>query len=923
MKKPERKPPKPDDARKMLAALTGDIARADSELDRVHQAAATLHDHHRDRANQAQSAIADYRPSHLTAEYLDHLREAARSDALANADGVLDHQAAGERLPFAKADQPSLFGPSPLIPVKKTVRRHTGTHVQTFHVRPAEQPGMFDPTAHVDARTHEAYDAGGGSTMTTTTEKPTAKHRVRMTAAQYAAAIEQRMDGGEHADGLKWDGHDLLVDDPAAVSATLTGMANGEDGQAEESDGDTRKHARGASTVLSNLALKVARLTAEPEPEAEPEFKDAGWVIPHSRKEEAAKRSLADILGSVKKYGLTRDDLADLEAEDPEEANKALTRGAVSAGRLRNLKALGMTAGAAFLTQHIVRRIEPRVSKYASAQTRQAYFDAVDKVTSMLANCVTVADVRGVLEGLHDDELGMYVLRRHPDYERKYAHIVRAIDHYGYARSSKDGPIDVAFLHKMSKQPIFEAGHPRAAETAADLAEVFALRERSRFYYPLGSSLRREFNLGYGDEWEAPRPVLRAQILEDRDDWSWAKRTNGEAEGGAWRRRVPAMPERVGPDEAPILDAEGLRTAFGIRGVQYGNYMDGDAAQVHTEAAGTALHDLAAALGIEPEHVSLNGRLSLAFGARGRGGKAAAHYERDTTAINLTKHAGSGTLAHEWGHFLDNILGRLWHENSTKMLSDADLYPSHPGNERIGGKAVTDAFKDVRNAIMRHTEMVPEGGEPYVTKVTDPAAKARNPNNVSPAKLPRWAPFRFFLKQRHGNVREAWDYAQRYYAQGRPNFPESELKAASITAANLLGEELHVNPQRNLPVENPMLAAARAMGAYWSRPEEMFARAFESFVTDKLAAMDRKNTYLVAGADEDAAHEYGKWAMAKYEPLKKKARGAPKGVIFSPYPTGSQRTAITVAFARLFIALREEGVFAKAIALMDARERIL
>jgi hypothetical protein len=42
--------------------------------------------------------------------------------------------------------------------------------------------------------------------------------------------------------------------------------------------------------------------------------------------------------------------------------------------------------------------------------------------------------------------------------------------------------------------------------------------------------------------------------------------------------------------------------------------------------------------------------------AAGIVGGAVAHYESGTKMINLTRANGFGSLAHEWGHFLDNIL---------------------------------------------------------------------------------------------------------------------------------------------------------------------------------------------------------------------------------------------------------------------------
>lgn len=100
--------------------------------------------------------------------------------------------------------------------------------------------------------------------------------------------------------------------------------------------------------------------------------------------------------------------------------------------------------------------------------------------------------------------------------------------------------------------------------------------------------------------------------------------------------------------------------AFGFRGVQFGNYVEGERRQADLNRAYDALMDLADALGVPPKALSLNGTLGLAFGARGHGGRsaAAAHFEPDMVAINLTKGGGPGSLAHEWLHGLDNYFAR-------------------------------------------------------------------------------------------------------------------------------------------------------------------------------------------------------------------------------------------------------------------------
>jgi hypothetical protein len=58
--------------------------------------------------------------------------------------------------------------------------------------------------------------------------------------------------------------------------------------------------------------------------------------------------------------------------------------------------------------------------------------------------------------------------------------------------------------------------------------------------------------------------------------------------------------------------------------------------------------DMSEVLNLPPRALSLNGKLGLAFGARGKGGKnpPLAHYESAKVVINLTKKKGAGNLGH-------------------------------------------------------------------------------------------------------------------------------------------------------------------------------------------------------------------------------------------------------------------------------------
>jgi hypothetical protein len=50
--------------------------------------------------------------------------------------------------------------------------------------------------------------------------------------------------------------------------------------------------------------------------------------------------------------------------------------------------------------------------------------------------------------------------------------------------------------------------------------------------------------------------------------------------------------------------------------------------------------------------------LSIAFASRGSG-KASATYESLRKIINITKSKGGGALAHEYMHYIDNIIPKI------------------------------------------------------------------------------------------------------------------------------------------------------------------------------------------------------------------------------------------------------------------------
>lgn len=158
---------------------------------------------------------------------------------------------------------------------------------------------------------------------------------------------------------------------------------------------------------------------------------------------------------------------------------------------------------------------------------------------------------------------------------------------------------------------------------------------------------------------------------------------------------------RNGQDATPQMFAD----AFGFRGVEFGNWVEQGKRQKDLNDAYDALMDMAAILDVPPRALSLNGELGLAFGARGTGGKgaAAAHYERDFVAINLTKREGAGSLGHEWWHALDNYFSRMRSKPGDMMTEGLDVSLAARGSNFIANTAVrkemVQAFGEVVRAI--------------------------------------------------------------------------------------------------------------------------------------------------------------------------------------------------------------------------------
>ncbi|WP_150124107.1 LPD1 domain-containing protein [Cupriavidus nantongensis] len=365
--------------------------------------------------------------------------------------------------------------------------------------------------------------------------------------------------------------------------------------------------------------------------------------------------------------------------------------------------------------------------------------------------------------------------------------------------------------------------------------------------------------------------------------------------------------ERVGVSrrmEGEDISSERLMEEFGLRGVNFGNWMKTPAAraeaQMHLNHAYDAFHDLADILDVPPKVLSLGGMLGLAIGAQGHGGRNAAHFVPGVNEINLTRTTGAGALAHEWAHAVDHYFARqagLDTAEEPYLSEHALLGETKTRHELVAGKYVpvssprfgevrpeiVGAFKGLVQTMTKRLQTVEEA------QAVDAAYQQRLEKNVngwlasigrdfkeqeaefavlaervrkgdfggemvavgrSTLLHPVVVEMRDLYKAKHGRV-----YSIEQLKGLQSNLDSLAFRRDKSAHQQAMAADADVVPERRRVSTDYALNAAKldkdkGGKVYWSTKCELFARAFDSFVADKLEAKQAKNSYLSFGVRE-------------------------------------------------------------------------
>ena len=389
---------------------------------------------------------------------------------------------------------------------------------------------------------------------------------------------------------------------------------------------------------------------------------------------------------------------------------------------------------------------------------------------------------------------------------------------------------------------------------------------------------------------------------------------------------------RAGKD----INTGDFHKTFGFKGGEFGNWNSQSDRQQSMNHAHDALMDLSTILGIDAEEISLDNDLSIAFGARGKGlSGASAHYEPDRKVINLTKMNGAGSLAHEWSHAFDDFLKNVSGDQTLKSRMATDgLY----SNKDDGiSDDVEDAFKNIVTSMNKkdmsledYKAVTSKSLESNTIKLKGVLDKIRDDltrggRDYKGKKLPVAATDELkefdekivpsIMKGAQEGDKSVQDGKKKYsiinenlhnltnvfYKKiiGRnANYHKDNLKYYHSNLGRARRQIARGNDVKLPKIDSEYKRGARKMGlffgkgTYWTNPQEMFARAFESYINDKLKDKDQRSDYLVHSTSNEGYKMFA---------------DPDTGESPAPYPEGEERARINKAFDNFFEKYKSGG----------------
>lgn len=621
----------------------------------------------------------------------------------------------------------------------------------------------------------------------------------------------------------------------------------------------------------------------------------------------ASKKRIEDFgakIGGARKDFYTRlPTAAEISEMSPIERGKNICKANVwPAPDYEGIVANGVGVGVAYLTKMIRDSIPPFLKdNYLSAATRNGV--ALEDVYEEYAASIGVIRdaVQGVLAGELSNSIRFELLQSEmekaakavrTDTRRDYYNPllcsavtnVLSISNYDLEKAArlalrKNWP-DTSPVSKLIKKWILEP-----------IEDEGALRDKKwivRVRYAPQSSANKVFLEDLSRErFETPQEAAVAIRLKVAEFLAKLRQIKAESEPEV-RPQLDRVERKGLPDHRKNRDVTEVdfQEAFGFRGGEFGNWMSQEDRRQTLNHAYDALWDLSEALEIPPKAISMEGRLAIAFGARGHGGKtaAAAHYEPGRKVMNFTKPNGAGCVAHEWFHALDHALGDIGGAGESNprnpfLVSNLGKINTYGIEAKIGAEK-TKAIHGLLIGLdkMLHAQISTKATQAeavaYRQDEFDSVCKCINAwfhgtqyesklkvEGVSDSQMDAWVKLRESVESGVGGHSSfaRMDFILRSNLGSKEGFDTRTKKAMrtnlSIKETRLNHLDIAKSGAANLTIKTKLWNSLKKLDStkakpYWTQPIEMAARAFECFVNDTVCSASQgaaRSDYLVHG----------------------------------------------------------------------------
>jgi hypothetical protein len=339
-----------------------------------------------------------------------------------------------------------------------------------------------------------------------------------------------------------------------------------------------------------------------------------------------------------------------------------------------------------------------------------------------------------------------------------------------------------------------------------------------------------------------------AKYVVRPEDWSWFEKKPDEGskevkvKEKAINTKEPLQHiKRTGGLKIPSIKVQDIIDMFGFSAVNYGKYVDDTWSKNHTKHFLGAISDLAEILNFDIKQVNQIGKLSIAFGAKGHPGHMATYFPQ-TKDINLTRGNGDGSLAHEWGHYLDNVLSDLDVKKGT---------PTYGTEGNAANSIIAEIFKKIMQFIFK-------GNSDYTPRIPMMfyAKKIQEPPTFYSSKTGRQTVQ--ILDDIDSTINQYLELAvvnQVYYTTQLNVFGyiinKFGLESYEVPMKLTTSYQWHKSAYNKFiycgfDEDGRPAIITKVRSKYWIKNVELFARCFETVVLKKLLDKNRVSNYLVA-----------------------------------------------------------------------------